>query len=193
MAAPSASSETALSVDEVTDGIRSLSVPDQLRLKKASKYLSFGTTRPADDLRQEAMRRAVAGTRKCPRHVPIVEFLFGVMRSIASTDRRAVDRAPKLVLVPSHDLAAGQIGVDPRLSPEDRIIQEETAAEHRAAILALFADDLVAQTLAEGVMDGMEGSELQELTGLGDKEFATKRRLVRRRIDRAFPNGVIND
>src|SRR5262245_22005550 len=83
MAAPSASTETALSVDEVADAIRLLSEPDKLRFIKASNYLSVGGARSPEDLRQEAIRRAIAGTRKCPRHVPIIGFLCGVMQSIA--------------------------------------------------------------------------------------------------------------
>jgi RNA polymerase sigma-70 factor (ECF subfamily) len=38
-------------------------------------------------------------------------------------------------------------------------------------------------------MEEMEGKELRELVGLNEKDFATRRRLVRRRIDKAFPNG----
>lgn len=59
----------------------------------------------------------------------------------------------------------------------------------RREIIALFDDDLEAQTIAEGTMDGMEGEELRSCTGLDEKAFATKRRLVRRRIDKAFPKG----
>ena len=65
----------------------------------------------------------------------------------------------------------------------------DEARRIKRAILALFDDDLEAQTIAEGTMDGMEGEELRSCTGLDEKAFATKRRLVRRRIDKAFPKG----
>jgi RNA polymerase sigma-70 factor (ECF subfamily) len=71
------------------------------------------------------------------------------------------------------------------------MIEHEAAAELQHRILSLFDDDLGARTLVEGIMDGMEGKELQELLGMDEKEFATKRRLVRRRIDKAFPNGWV--
>jgi hypothetical protein len=191
MVTPSASAETMLSVAEVIGRIRDLSDPDALRFKKASHYLSYGGARPPAELRNEAIRRAAAGTRKCPRNIPMVVFLFGVMRSIASADRKALNRAPVLAVVPNRgSVVTGQLeGVDPRLSPEDRMIQDEELAEMRAKVLGLFKDDVVAQTLADGIMEEMEGKELRELVGLNEKDFATRRRLVRRRIDKAFPNG----
>ena len=189
MAAPSASPETVLSADEVADRIRQLSAPDQIRFIKASQYFSFGAARSPVDLRQEAIRRAISGTRKCPQHVPIITFLRGVMRSVAYSDRRAIGRASKLAVVSGDNAAGAGLCLDPRQSPEDLLIQEENVAELRQKILALFEDDPVGRLLAEGIMAEMEGKELQELVGLDGKDFATKRRLVRRRIDGAFPNG----
>jgi hypothetical protein len=69
------------------------------------------------------------------------------------------------------------------------MMSEEEAARIKAAVLALFADDIVAQTLAEGVMEELDAVELRALTGLDLTGFASKRRLVRRRIDKAFPGG----
>jgi hypothetical protein len=151
MARPRASAEAVLSPAEAIDSIRTLSAPDLLRLKKASQYWSYGGARPPEDLRHEAIRRVAAGARKCPRDIPIVAFLIGVMRSIASADRKALQRTPTLALVPRHDSAATSLldGADPRLSPEERLIQAEEKAEIRGRILALFEDDVVAQTLAD--------------------------------------------
>ena len=60
----------------------------------------------------------------------------------------------------------------------------------KQVILDLFEDDLVAQTIVEGDMDGIEGEELRSLTGLDLKAFASKRRLIRRRINGKFPKGM---
>ena len=92
--APAEPAESVLSVAEVTDGIRNLSDADKYRFKRASQYLSCAGARPAADLRHEAVRRAIGGMRKCPRGLPIVAFLFGVMRSIAHADRKALQRVP---------------------------------------------------------------------------------------------------
>lgn len=56
-------------------------------------------------------------------------------------------------------------------------------------MLALFEDDETAAILVMGMMDDMDGEDLRELTGLNKTAFASKRRLVRRRIDQAFPRG----
>jgi hypothetical protein len=66
-----AASEAVLSVAEIADGINNLSDADLLRIKKASQYLSYGGARSPQELRQEAVKRAVDGTRKCPRDVGI--------------------------------------------------------------------------------------------------------------------------
>ncbi len=118
-------------------------------------------------------------------------FSFGVMRSIASGDRKALKRAPSLTVVRSDGLPAANLleGADSRLSPEDRLIQQQETNEMKKKVLGVFEDDLVAQTLVEGMIDGMEGQELRELAGLSERDFATKRRLIRRRIDKVFPEG----
>jgi DNA-directed RNA polymerase specialized sigma24 family protein len=191
--APSAPAElpdSVLSVTEIIEGIRSLSADDQFRFKRASEYLSHGGARPAEDLRHEAVRRAIAGSRKCPRDVPIAKFLFGVMRSIAHADRKALHRSSQAVPL-SNDSGSQSLfdGADPRISPEELLLRNEESASMKSQILALFEDDLTAQTLIEGQFDQMEGKELRDFVGLTDNDFATKRRFIRRRIDKAFPTG----
>lgn len=183
--------ETVLSVAEITDGINNLSDADLMRIKRASQYLSYGGSRVPEELRQEAVKRAVDGTRKCPRHVGIAKFICRAMESIASSDRKAASRKRMSPVTSEHNSGSASIPEchDPRLTPEDQILTQEAADEIRAALLPLFQGDLVAQALVNGMIKGMEGLELREFVGLNEKAFATKRRLVRRRIDKAFPNG----
>jgi hypothetical protein len=94
-AAPAEVAESVLPVAEVTDGIRNLSDADKYRLKRASQYLGDAGARPPADLRHEAIRRAIAGSRKCPRYLPVVAFLIGTMRSIAHADRKALKRTSR--------------------------------------------------------------------------------------------------
>jgi hypothetical protein len=188
--APAELPDSVLSVQEITEGIRNLSAEDQFRFKRASEYLSHSGARPAQDLRHEAVRRSIAGSRKCPRAIPIANFLFGVMRSIAHADRKALHRSSRAVSI---DNVSGSQSLfdcaDPRISPEELLLRNEESASMKGQILALFEDDLTAQTLIEGQFAQMEGQELRDFLGLTDKEFATKRRFIRRRIDKAFPNG----
>ncbi|MGM4931791.1 hypothetical protein [Tardiphaga sp. 619_E2_N8_5] len=191
MATTSLLTDDAYSVVEITEIITNLSDAELLRIAKASQYLSFGGSRSPQDLRQEAIKRAVAGSRKCPRRLNVVIFLYGAMRSIASADRKALCRSQEISAVPKQGSEGVTVleGRDYRLSPEDELLQQEGPEEIRRVLFSLFEDDLVAQTLVEGMIEGMEGRELREFVGLSEVDFATKRRLVRRRIDKAFPKG----
>lgn len=56
-------------------------------------------------------------------------------------------------------------------------------------MLALFDDDSQALDLVEGIMEGFGADELRELTGLDGTAYASKRRLIRRTIDKHYPAG----
>jgi hypothetical protein len=191
MVIANASTETNLTAAEVADRIRSLSDADKIRLIRASNYLSFGGARAPADLRQEAIRRAIAGTRKCRSDLSIIAFLKGAMRSIAWADRRTISRASKLAAVPNDGPTSNTAsnGADPRVSAEEMILERDRLTEIREGILSLFDDDAAARLLADGMMNEIEGEELRNLLELTEVEFASKRRLVRRRIDKAFPKG----
>lgn len=80
-----------LTSDEFVIALRSLSEADWIRIHSAAKYLAYvagGNWKP-EDLRQEAIIRAVDGKRNCPRDLNIVLFLVGAMRSIVSASAKA--------------------------------------------------------------------------------------------------------
>jgi hypothetical protein len=112
------------------------------------------------------------------------------MRSIADADRKALRRSKQVS--DNGDDSNGQTHPDwPDFTsnPEQQLLRNEEIAEMRRKVLALFEDDPLARDLVEGRLAGFEGNELRELTGLNEKDFATKLRFIRRRIDKAFPNG----
>jgi hypothetical protein len=76
---------------------------------------------------------------------------------------------------------------DLRPGPLDQMAGEQEAARLVEALRDLFADDPTAQVMLDGMLDGLEGEALRALTELSEIEFASKRRLIRRRIDKAFP------
>jgi hypothetical protein len=169
---------------EFADEVRALSVADWLRLRKAARYYSRPARMESADLLQEAFARAVQGSRNCPVDVTPVQFLKQTMRSIAN----GVVESPrhKVVLVPiakdGPALRGGEL-VDPTPNPEAVAIEQQSDTAMVAELIALFADDVVAQTILEGIMEGVEGEELRALVGLDEKAYASKRRLMRRRID----------
>lgn len=176
--------------DEIAAAICSLSPADWARLKKVAHKFSAGRPIPPADLLQEALRRAVDG-RVCPAHVDVVRFLATMMRGIAHDESEKVEH--RLVLVPvakTGDLPQEALTrPDPTPNAEVRMISEEGAAEIRSALLALFDDDPHARDILEGTMEDMTAEELRDLTGLSQTAYDSKRRLIRRRIDKAYPQG----
>ena len=73
-------------------------------------------------------------------------------------------------------------GEDPHGSPEDQVILLDLLTRAENEIAALFEDDEAAAMIWLGRQDGLEGEPLRELTGLDKTEFASKRRLVQRRL-----------
>ena len=186
---PRHSGTSLLTQVEVKRSISALTSADWLRLHKVARALCRNAGFQADDLLQEAFQRALDGTRQCTRTLDIIPFLAGVMRSIASDWRKARKRRPEMSLV----TATGGVQAlvlqvrDNSCVADEVLVSNEEAARLQRAIFALFADDAVAQRLLEGIMDGLAGAQLRSLTGLSETEFASKRRLIRRRIDKAYP------
>jgi DNA-directed RNA polymerase specialized sigma24 family protein len=174
--------------DEIRAQIEAFTDVDWFRVRKTAEYWARAYDANADDVMNDALERALDGSRQCPQDVTIFKFLAGAMRSISSGDRKARRCRAEIHLVAED----GSLVVDPtddRPNAAEAAQSREETARIRQAVLGLFDDDLAAQTIVEGDMDGIEGEELRDLTGLDAKAFASKRRFVRRTIDRAYPGG----
>jgi DNA-directed RNA polymerase specialized sigma24 family protein len=194
--APGEPARDTLPPSEVAAALRGLPDADWLRLRKIARYHANICPLEAEDLLQTALTRALAGERQCPAHVDVVRFVAGAMRSIASVSQKAEGReeaaearqaALRLVQPVEAENAELQVAALP--SPEDVLSSEQEGARIKAAILRLFDDDLIAQTIIEGDMEEMTAEDIRTLTGLDRVAYASKRRLIRRRIDQAFPRG----
>lgn len=174
---------------EIIDAMRCLSAADWVRLNKVAACYARPAI-PAQDLLQEAFVRALDGSRVCPAHVDTVRFLAEAMRSIADGEQEKADRRPALVSVESGNGATAAMAFpDPTPGVEARIVQAEQDARMRADLLALFDDDPAAKDIVEGTMEGMTAEDLRELTGLSKTAYDSKRKLIRRRIDKRYPEG----
>jgi DNA-directed RNA polymerase specialized sigma24 family protein len=182
--------DPSLSREEIEKAIRGLRPPGWLRLRKIARIYSRSSPLNDEELLQESFARALDGSRKCPVHVDILKFLAELMRSLASDGAKTYSRHPEWRTLPISD-ESGLVFDPPdcRLNAEQEREAVQEIDRIKAAVLKLFDDDLVAQTLAEGMMEGMEGEELRATTDLSRTGFASKRRLVRRRIDTAYPHG----
>jgi DNA-directed RNA polymerase specialized sigma24 family protein len=185
---PSPPARATRSLDEIRAAIDAFTDVEWARVRRAAEYWARAQRVEVDDLMQDALERALDGSRQCPLHISVPAFLSGAMRSISSNERKARAGRAEVHLVTED----GRLVIDP---PDDRQTPAEAAeswqetARIKQTLLDLFEGDLAAQTILEGDMDGMEGEELRGLTDLDVKGFASKRRFIRRRIDKAFPKG----
>ena len=189
---PNREPDASLTLAETTRLIGALPEAGWLRLHRVAHALCRHTGFDPEDLLHEAFQRALDGSRRCPRHVAITRFLAGAMRSIASDWSKARRRRPEVGIRVGIVLEAVARTADPGETPDELLANAQDGARMRRAILALFADDLIAQRLVEGIMDGLRGEELRFLAGLGESAFASKRRLIRRRIDKAYRDKEFN-
>ena len=180
---------------EITEAIRGLDATEFVRLRRIARFLARFSTISPDDLVQEACCRVMEETRLCPREMQLVPFLAGVMRSMVSDAAKAHARHPERSL----DVLAtkGRDRSDDTMTAEEVLIALEDeevliarAASAKRQVLGLFDDDVVAQIIAEGIMEGLEGEDLRALTELDKTAFASKRKLIRRRITKAFPESA---
>lgn len=176
--------------EDIAQAVRALTPAEWIRLRKSANFWSTGRPISAEELLQEAFARAIDG-RKCPVNVGIPKFLEQTMRSIASGEGEKIGTRLLLVSTDTSETIAQKVlnFRDPASSVEQQMVSEETVAEIRTAILALFDDDPAAQVIAEGLMDGIDGEELRSLCELDVTAYNSKRRLVRRKIEKAFPKG----
>jgi DNA-directed RNA polymerase specialized sigma24 family protein len=177
-----------LSRENIIEAVRSLSAADWVRLKK----VAFRYARPsisAEDLLQEAFARALDG-RTCPAHIDVVRFLAEAMRSIAHGEQEKVAHRLMLVSAQSGDGTAEAMRLpDPAPSVEDWLIDAECAERVRTEILSLFDDDPAAKDIIEGIMEDLTAEEIRELTDLDKTAYDSKRKLIRRRINKHYPKG----
>lgn len=179
--------------DEIEATIRGLSQPEWARLRKVARLYANAGAIEADDLLQEAMMRAIS-TRACPAHVDVVRFIAEAMRSIAHDQRKKQKPVAELVPIARTGEAfeTGVDLVDESEGPEDGLITKEDSAHYAVtydAIRALFEDDPIAKDVLEGLLEDMTPVEIRELTGLDQTGYDSKRRLIRRRIEKAYPKG----
>jgi hypothetical protein len=173
-----------LSPAEICAAIDRFSDLDWLRVKKAALYFSGRCRVEWRELQNEALVRSLDGRRKCPKRVRVTTFLANVIRSIAS-ERDELEGH----LVLSAELEAQQdsaAGLTPLMEPADPVASTIDAISLIEKAIATLGDDHIAELLLEGVIEGKEGQELHQFLGLGQKEFDSKRRFVRRHINQHF-------
>ncbi len=163
---------------EVQVAVRELSDADLLRLQMIAKAYTKGCRLQSDELLSEAIARLLDGARRIPRTEKFTPVLIGVMRSIASNDKKLHDNAR----VDSGDDEVLDGTEDCGPTPEDIIIRQDI----RKSVMALFEGDEVAQIICEGhFFEQMTEKDLCNLTGLDETRLASKKRAIWRELRRS--------
>lgn len=181
--------------DEIESAILAFTPDELLRLRKVSWYYATRHMIEAEDLLQEAIARALDGSRKCPVDISVVKFLAEAMRSIAHGESEKIENRRATVSLVSSDDPEGEAldPPDPSPSIEENMINEESAAILHDTILSLFEEGTQARDMVEGMMDDWSAEELREVMDLDKTAYASMRKLIRRRLNKAFPKGWSHD
>lgn len=179
------------SCDEIAASVRDLTEAQWIRLRKASAYFAWVYNLSGDDLLQETFYRALAGSRKCPSNVDLVRFLVQAMRSIANGEAEKVENEVDVIpVVQPGVLVDGAVDLkDSKETQEESMIAAESDEAIRQSLLGLFPNDRHARDLVDAILAGYEGEELRALSDLDQKGYASKRRFMRRTIDKHYPQG----
>jgi DNA-directed RNA polymerase specialized sigma24 family protein len=168
---------------EIASAIRIFTPAQWGRLRRTADFYALCSPMEAEDLLQEAFRRALEGDRNCPHPVDVVWFLKQAIRSIANADTKRAKREPKVV--PLHPAGEPEAELqDDSANAEQSLEAAEEYSRRHQWVIGLFSDDPVAQVIVEGILEGMKGQDLRALTDLEPTAFESKRRLIRRRIEK---------
>lgn len=156
--------------------LAALSEVEMLRLKAIARLRARDL--PGDigwsDLLNEAIARALDGSRRRPYGVGIVVFLAGIMRSIASEHWRRLRREAGIFEMSGGDEA------DPAPDPERNL----AALQALAALDQLFAGDLAASQILASLAAGLSAKEIRETYGLSETDYDSTRKRMRRLLIR---------
>jgi DNA-directed RNA polymerase specialized sigma24 family protein len=156
---------------------------DLLRLKAIARLQARGLPPEVgwSDLLQEAFARVLDGSRKPPEGVSVVVFLAGVMRSIKSEHcrraRRQASRLPKMLADLESDGDDGEPR-DPTPNPERKL----AVMQELARIDQLFADDLRARQVIEGLFEGCSPEQICARYEMSTTEYDSTRKRMRRTL-----------
>lgn len=157
---------------------------DFLRLKAIARLHARGLPPDVDwdDLLQEAITRAITGTRQLPEGVTMVAFLAGVMRSLRSEHwrrtRRESGAAPTLLIDHASDHSREIDLYDAASDPERTLI----ARQELKLIERLFAGDAVSLQIIAGVGKGLSAEQIRSAACLSKKAYDAARKRIRRAL-----------
>ncbi len=110
------------------------------------------------------------------------------MKSIAWADRTSARARCEVGSI--DDCPADIVEVSDAVGLEEQMIQQDLRKQQADAVMALFHDDEDATLWLMARMDADSLEEVQALTGFDATKINTIGRRVRRKVQRAFPEGL---
>ena len=177
---------------EVRAAIDALSKADAIRIKqfarKRGQLLQWRVGGPTwEDLIQEAVTRALTGSRRWNKSVPFVSFLLGIIRSISSHSARQISKRKEIseidLITEDHEgVERNPFALAETAEPDPH--EELTAQELLVRIDALFDKDAEALLVIAGMREGLTGPEIRELLELDQRKHETIVKRIRRTLRR---------
>jgi DNA-directed RNA polymerase specialized sigma24 family protein len=185
---PSTTTQTRFaSIVEVKAAFVGLSGEELVKLKQVARLRSHGLpTSTWEDLLQEALYRALTGTRQWPTSVPFLAFLAQTMRSLASDERR---RAQDVEMVTESDIGNAEGSANRLDDLAITSVTPELLATARSALLeiqSLFAHDPDAMEVLKGLALGALPAEIQASSGMTSVQYSTAQRRIQRTLAKRY-------
>ena len=177
-----------LSVDEFKGNLGSLTEVQWIKLGKTADYLCWGLAIQGQDILNLAFCKILEGKRKCPRDLPVVIFIRGVMASLVSAylKKRKHDPLQLTVNISEED---DSLDINDLQStsetPEEILLAKQTIEEIDRAIEGNEVMVIMAQ------LDGYSSQQIQETVGLTPTQYASTLRAIRRKLDKLANKGFL--
>ncbi len=176
------------SIEEVKEKLSALDNVTWTKLLKIGKSITYFYKIAPEDLLQDVFDKLFNEERNWPKNLDIYIFFRNTMKSILSNELK---KDKKEIFLNSRNENGDEIIntiSDEKITIENDLILRQI----REDIRDLFKDDEIAHDLVDGRMENLKRSELMELTDLTEKEYDTKWKMIRRRIDKKYPRGWQN-
>lgn len=171
------------------EALLGLSKEEHAKLELVARLHSKGR-QEWQDLLQSAFLKVLTGERKCPIGLNMMVFLSGVMRSLGSSHRKSLSRNPQFESIEEDESRYLEHEISSP-SPED----EQASTDNYQYLMTMLQDELAghenAFLLVESEIEGLSATEIRELLELNETEYASLRKLVRRKMNKLIEAGRI--
>ena len=170
-----------LSIDEIKESLNSLSEAQWIKLGKAANILSQGLAIEGQDILQLAFCKILEGKRKCPRDLPVMVFIRGVIESLVSAyiKKRKRDPLQLTVEIADDDDSLDINDLQPTIDTPEEILLAKQALEQIYQVLK--GDEAM---VVKARLDGYTPLQIQETVGLTPIQYASTLRAIRRKLDK---------